>query len=90
MSDTLRPIELIAHPGQPVQGRGTIERLVGNSLAYVRLNSGLSFAFGAQDIKGYDGRSFASMGLRKGVVIDVAFRSVLDRKTIVISRVDDR
>ena len=56
----------------PKEETGEIVRVVGNSVAYVRLLSGPSLAFAAEDIDGYRGQAFDTLGLRVGTLVRVA------------------
>jgi hypothetical protein len=58
--------------------RGQIVRVVGNSVAYVRLESGQSLAFSAEDIKRYSGQSFRRLGLEEGTPVCVTSDPTVD------------
>jgi len=51
--------------------RGRISRVVGNSMAYVDLDSGDSLAFSAEDIDNYGGQSFRRLGVYEGAPVRV-------------------
>ena len=57
--------------GVAAEEKGEIVRVVGNSIAYVNLPSGSSFAFSAEDIEKYAGQSLSSLGVREGVSVYV-------------------
>jgi len=50
---------------------GKIVRVVGNSMAYVNLPSGRSFAFSSDDIEEYSGQTLSSLGVREGAPVHV-------------------
>jgi len=70
MPATLEKPIVIYVPGI-ADARGRIVRVVGNSVAYVSLESGDSLAFSAEDIDHYAGESFRNLGLFEGAPVSV-------------------
>lgn len=50
---------------------GKVTRLVGNSLAYVRLASGSTMAFSPDDFAGYSGIRLKDLGLVEGADVEL-------------------
>ena len=76
------PIKLVLHVAKTDEqenGETTarIGRIVGSSLAYVKLRSGQGLAIGADDIDGYRGETFGSLGIREGASIQVKIDPLL-------------
>jgi hypothetical protein len=73
MSDTEKVITIHVPVARGVEHeeQGKIVRVVGNSIAYVNLPSGHSFAFSADDIERYSGQTLNSIGVREGAAVRV-------------------
>lgn len=63
------PFRLSAQSTGPEDG--AIVRIVGSTMAYVKMPSSSSFAFSAEDIDGYRGVPLSSLGLVEGTPVRI-------------------
>lgn len=60
---------------------GQVARVVGNSLAYIRVPAtGESLAITGEAIEGYKGQSFSELGLREGAHVVLKMSQPVERK----------
>lgn len=77
MAQTIEKPIVIRVPGVS-NARGRVVRVVGNSVAYVSLESGDSLAFSAEDIEHYGGQTFRHLGVYEGAPVWVTNNPVVE------------